>query len=75
MIELQKDLIVTLEEKNYFVINIATYKNETYAYLVNVSEDDDYIYVKYLKESSSVEIIYDEELIKKIAPELVKGIN
>ena len=73
--ELQKDLIITLENKNYFVINTTIYENDTYAYLVNISEENDYIYVKYLKENSSVEIVDDSDFIKKIAPELVKGIE
>ena len=73
--ELQKDLIITLENRNYFVINTVLYQNDIYAYLVNIIEEDDYIYVKYIKENSSVEVISDSDLIKKIAPELLKGIN
>ena len=73
--ELQKDLIITLENKNYFVINTTIIQNETYAYLVNTSEDDDYIYVKYLRDETSIEIINDSEIIKKIAPKLLNGIN
>jgi len=73
--ELQKDLIITLENKDYFVVNTALYENSTYAYLLNLKEEDDYIYVKYIKETSSVEIIEDNDLIKKIAPELIKGID
>lgn len=73
--ELQKDLIITLENKNYFVANTTFYENNTYAYLVNISEENDYIYVKYLKENSSVEVVDDSDLIGKIAPELANGIE
>jgi len=72
--ELQKDLIITLENKDYFVVNTALYENNIYAYLLNLKEDD-YMYVKYIKETSNVEIIEDNELIKKIAPELIKNID
>lgn len=72
---LEKDLIITLNNKNYYVISTTVYENTQYAYLVNISEEDDYIYVKVLKAESSVEILTAPELINVIAPMLLKNVD
>lgn len=74
---LEKDLIITLEDGNeYYIISTAMYNNEKYAYLMNMKEDNDYIYVKEINspEGLQIKLVTDEELIKKIALYLQKEI-
>ena len=74
---IEKDLIITLEDGNeYYIISTAIYNNEKYAYLMNMKQDNDYIYVKEIKSDNGLQVqrITDKELIKKISLYLQKEI-
>lgn len=74
---IEKDLIITLEDGNeYYIISTAIYNNEKYAYLMNMKQDNDYIYAKEVKTDDGLQIqrVVDEDLIKKISLYLQKEI-
>lgn len=74
---IEKDLIITLEDgEEYYVISTAIYNNEKYAYLMNMKENNYYVYAKEIKTSDGIQVqaILDEELINKIALYLQKEI-
>ena len=74
---LEKEYIITLEDgEEYYVISTTVYNNEKYAYLMNMKEDNYYVFAKELKtnEGIKVEAILDQETIQKILPYLQKEI-
>ena len=74
---IEKDLIITLEDgEEYYVISTAIYNNEKYAYLMNMKENNYYVYAKEIKTPDGIQVqaILDEELINKIALYLQKEI-
>lgn len=74
---LEKDLIITLESgEEYYVISTAIYENEKYAYLMNMKEDNYYVYAKEIKTEDGIKVqaIMDETLINKISLYLQKEI-
>ena len=74
---MEKDLIITLEDgQEYYVISVATYNNEKYAYLMNMKDNNHYIYVKEIRVDDIIKIepIFDENIINKIVLYLQKEI-
>jgi len=74
---LEKDYIITLDDgQEYYVISTAIYNNEKYAYLMNMNENNYYVYAKEIKTAEGIQVqpILDEELINKIALYLQKEI-
>ncbi|MBE6152998.1 MAG: hypothetical protein E7166_02050 [Firmicutes bacterium] len=74
---LEKDYIITLEDgQEYYVISTAIYNNEKYAYLMNMKEENYYVYAKEIKTDDGIQVqpILDEQLIQKIALYLQKEI-
>lgn len=75
--KLEKDLIITLEDgSEYYVISTAEYNNERYAYLMNMNEDNYYVYAKEINDNGVIKAqpILDKELIQKISLYLEKEI-
>ncbi len=78
--KIKSDLILMLEDgKSYFVICTAIYKNELYAYLLDLSDEDKHIYIKQLETKNENEVkiekITDSKIIKEISPLLYKTLN
>lgn len=74
---LEKEYIITLEDgEEYYVVSTTMYNNEKYAYLMNMKEDNYYVFAKELKTNDGikVEAILDQETIQKILPYLQKEI-
>lgn len=70
---LEKEYIITLEDgEEYYVVSTTMYNNEKYAYLMNMKQDNYYVFAKELNtnEGIKVEAILDQETIQKILPYL-----
>lgn len=60
---LKKGNIVTLSNKQkYVVVYVTTYKNQEYCYIINEEDDNDSMICKILP-NESVEIVTDEKII------------
>ena len=70
---LEKEYIKTLEDgEEYYVVSTTMYNNEKYAYLMNMKQDNYYVFAKELNtnEGIKVEAVLDQETIQKILPYL-----
>ena len=70
---LEKEYIITLEDgEEYYVVSTTMYNNEKYAYLMNMKQDNYYVFAKELNtnEGIKVEAVLDQETIQKILPYL-----
>ena len=70
---LEKEYIITLEDgEEYYVVSTTMYNNEKYAYLMNMKQDNYYVFAKELNtnEGIQVEAVLDQETIQKILPYL-----
>ena len=55
--QIKNNLVLVLEDnKSYFVVCTAIYKNELYAYLLDLSNDDSHIYIKQVKTKNEKEL-------------------
>ena len=78
--QLVSDLVITFENnKDYFVTCTTTYNNDVYAYLLDLSDEDNHLYVKQIKTNNTnelkLEIIVNKDIINKISPLLYNAIN
>ena len=78
--QLRDDLILTFENnKKYFVICTTIYNNDLYAYLLDLSDEDNHIYVKQIKTDNENELkleqVINQNIIKEISPFLAKSLD
>ncbi|MBQ7141068.1 MAG: hypothetical protein IJO32_06165 [Bacilli bacterium] len=72
---IEKNQIITLNNNiEYFVVNTIIYNNEKYALIININEDNDYLFVKQ-KRNQKLIIINDSKTIKDISNLLKDDIN
>lgn len=71
----KKNQIVSLDNnEKYFVANTHDYNDKTYALLINVNKDDDYMIVERTSESL-LKLINDEDQLTMMAFFLQNNIN